>query len=107
MSECEYRYVCPIGECGNEKSVQCIGRLIDAISELKQRCRRSEAVPVERIDTEREIQPKIFYACDHRACETCEAGRDFTQPNVCQWTSDIEHAKNFYKTQAGVCYEKI
>lgn len=92
MGTCEYRYVCPITECDEEKSVQCVGRLVDLIGEMRSRKKQDDRVEVEHIETDTEKnESRIFYQCDHRACDSC-AG--YAEGN-CDHTSDIRHAKNF------------
>lgn len=108
MGTCEYRYVCPVSECKSEKSIQCVGRLIDAIGIIQQRYKKSEDVRLDKVEVggvSEEIE--ILFACDHRACGKCRAGGNFEEKNTCQWTRDISHAKNFYATESGSYIEKI
>lgn len=108
MGTCEYRYVCPTSKCESEKSIQCIGRLIDAVENIRQRNKKSEDVRLEEVEVgvvSGEIE--ILFACDHRACRKCKSGGNFDEKNTCQWTKDISHAKNFYATGFGGYAEKI
>lgn len=45
---------------------------------------------------------KIFYLCDRRACEKCNAHLD-DRPE-CRHTSDVRHARNF-ELRGGALYE--
>lgn len=43
---------------------------------------------------------EILYLCDEKRCENC------TSPDLCRYTTDITHAKNFaYDGVADVWYE--
>lgn len=92
MGSCEYRYVCPITECDAEKSIQCVGRLVDLFGEMKSRKKQNDRVEVEHTETgAEENESRIFYQCDHRACGSCMGHAE----GNCDHTMDIRHAKNF------------
>lgn len=92
MGTCEYRYVCPITECDAEKSVRCVGKLIDLFGEMKFRKKQSDKVKVEHTEGgAEESESRIFYKCDHRACGGCGGHVE----GGCDHTTDIRHAKNF------------
>lgn len=92
MGTCEYRYVCPIAECDKEKSVQCVGWLVDLFGEMKSRKKQNDKVEVEHTETgTEENKSRIFYQCDHRACSSCMGGTE----ESCNYTMDIRHAENF------------
>ena len=91
MAKCEYRYTCPNTECEKEKSIDCIGILIDKISEIKSNNRRNASVPLEVVETGTQEEAKIFYRCDRRACDSCGGEKD----EPCCYTTDIRHARNF------------
>jgi DNA-directed RNA polymerase subunit RPC12/RpoP len=46
-------------------------------------------------------EPRIFYLCDHRACNSCHGDDE----KGCQHTSDIRHAKNF-ELSGNIFWEK-
>jgi hypothetical protein len=48
-------------------------------------------------------RPKVYYECDHRACEH---GRNTHCDGMCNATLDIRHAKNFEMDRHGNFREK-
>lgn len=47
--------------------------------------------------TEENMEEKVFYLCDRRACEKCRP--------ECSHTTDPSHAKNFVTTEKGGLWE--
>ena len=104
MAKCEYRYTCPNVGCEKEKSMDCIGILIDKIGELKASSKRSESIPLEVVEGGAEkAEAEIFYQCDRRACDVCERVED----NPCRHTTDIRHAKNFILIGRDFCEKEL
>lgn len=91
MSKCEYRYVCPVEECSEEKSLSCIGALLDHIEKYKERKKKTEAVETEIVEA---AERGIFFVCDHRACDSCDS-----KQSGCTHTLDVRHAKNFQMSE--------
>lgn len=92
MGTCEYRYICPLEDCDQEKNVSCVGRLVEYISNAKAREKKAKEKVIETVEAGmKETEPMIRYLCDHRACGSCGGnGEEF-----CNYTPDIRHAKNF------------